>query len=185
MMAIVDVRLNNFSGNIPHRSEKLSRTPKMPFSKMLAQPRMLAKKFVRTAAFKQLKSFRNAHNRSYLDKHMDMIRFNLKFINFHVPSFSNFSQKLVAMFSDCLKPKWVSRVFGLPYKMVSILSNAVSVVVKSFHFIIPPRFFFGANANSGVGERASYATRSSTYFMSRNSLWRLGTRAKARGILCM
>jgi hypothetical protein len=69
--------------------------------------------------------------------------------------------------------------------MVSILSNAVSVVVKSFHFIIPPRFFFGANANSGVGERASYATRSSTYFMSRNSLWRLGTRAKARGILCM
>ena len=183
MMAIVDVRLDNLSGNIPYGSEKLSGTPKVTFSKMLTQPRMLAEKFVRAASFKQLKGFANAQIRPYLNKHVDMVRFNLKFKDFHIPLFRNFPQKLLAMSSNCLKLKRVFRVFRLPYKMVSILPNAVPVMVKSFHFMVPPRFFCGANANSRVGERASYAARSSSYFMSRNSLWRLGTRAEARGIL--
>jgi len=51
--------------------------------------------------------------------------------------------------------------------------------------MIPPHFFCGANAKSLVDGRASFAARSSSYFMLRNNLWRLGTRAKARGILCM
>ena len=186
MMAVVDISLDNLRGNVPYRAEKLARTPEVPFSKMLAQPRMLAKKFVRTAAFKQLKSFTNGHSRRYSDKHVDMIRLNLKFVDFNVLIMSNFTQKLVAMVPDCLKLEWILRVFRFPYKMVSILSDAVSMVVKSFHFMIPPRFFYGANANLDVvDECASYATHSSSYFMFRNSLWRLGTRAKARGILCM
>ena len=185
MMAVVDISLDNLRGNVPYRAEKLARTPEVPFSKMLAQPRMLAKKFVRTAAFKQLKSFTNGHSRRYSDKHVDVIRLNLKFIDIHAIVMSYFAQKLVAMVPDCLKLEWVLRVLRFPYKMVSILSNAVSMVVKSFHFIIPPRFFYGANANLMVGECASYATHSSSYFMFRTSLWRLGTRAKARGILCM
>ena len=185
MMAVVDISLDNLRGDVPYRAEKLTGTPKMSFSKMLAQPRMLAKKFVRTAAFKQLKSFTNGHSRWYSDKHMDMIRLNLKFVDFYVLVMSYFTQKLVAMIPDCDKLEWVFRVFRFPYKMVGILSNAVSMVVKSFHFMIPPRFFYGANANSVVDECASYATHSSSYFMFRNSLWRLGTRAKARGILCM
>ena len=184
MMAVVDISLNNIRGNVPYRAEKLARTPEMPFSKMLAQPRMLAKKFVRTAAFKQLKSFTNGHSRRYSDKHVDMIRLNLKFVDFYVLVMSYFTQKLVAMIPDYLKLKGVFRVFRFPYKMVGILSNAVPMVVKSFHFMIPPRFFYGANANLDVvGECASYATHSSSYFMFRTSLWRLGTRAKARGIL--
>jgi len=183
MMAVVDVGLDNIRGNVPHRAKKLARTPEVSFSEMLAQPRMLAKKFVRTAAFKQLKSFTNGHSRGYSNKHVDMIGFNLKFIDFYVLIMSNFAQKLVAVVSNYLKPKWVSPIFRFPYKMVSILSNAVSMVVKSFHLMIPPRFFYGANANSDVGECASYATHSSSYFIFRNSLWRLGTRAKARGIL--
>ena len=186
MMAVVDVGLDNIRGNVPYRTEKLARTPEVSFSKMLAQPRMLAKKFVRTAAFKQLKSFTNSHSRRYSYKHVDMIRFNLKFKDFHAFVMSYFTQKLVAMVPDYLKFKWVLRVFRFPYKMVSILSNAVSMVVKSFHFMIPPRFFYGANAKSFFDDEcASYATHSSSYFMFRNSLWRLGTRAKARGILCM
>ena len=185
MMAVVDVGLDNLRGNVPHRAEKLARTPEVSFSKMLAQPRMLAKKFVRTTAFKQLKSFTNGHSRRYSDKHVDMIRLNLKFVDFYAIIMSYFAQKLVAMVPNCLKLKWVLRIFRFPYKMVSILSNAMSMVVKSFHFMIPPRFFYGANANLMVGECASYATHSSSYFMFRNSLWRFGTRAKARGILCM
>ena len=183
MMAVVDVGLDNLRGNVPYRAEKLTGTPEVSLSKMLAQPRMLAKKFVRATAFKQLKSFTNGHSRRYSDKHVDMIRFNLKFVNFYVLVRSNFTQKLVAMVPDYLKFKWVLRVLRFPYKMVSILPNAVSMVVKSFHFMIPPRFFYGANANLDVGECASYATHSSSYFMFRNSLWRFGTRAKARGIL--
>ena len=186
MMAVVDISLDNLRGDVPYRAEKLTGTPKMSFSKMLAQPRMLAKKFVRATAFKQLKSFTNGHSRRYSDKHVDMIRLNLKFVDFYAIIMSYFAQKLVAMVPNCLKLKWVLRIFRFPYKMVSILSNAMSMVVKSFHFMIPPRFFYGANANLDVvGECASYATHSSSYFMFRNSLWRLGTRAKARGILCM
>jgi len=185
MMAVVDVGLDNVRGNVSHRSEKLTRTPEVSFSKMLAQPRMLAKKFVRTTAFKQLKSFTNGHSRRYSDKHVDMIRLNLKFVDFYVFVTSNFTQKLVTMSPEHIKLEWVLRVFRFPNKMISILSNAVSMVVKSFHFMIPPRFFYGANANLMVGECASYATHSSSYFRFRNSFWRLGTRAKARGILCM
>jgi len=185
MMAVIDVGLDNIRGNVSYRAEKFARAPKVSFPKMLAQPRMLAKKFVRTTAFKQLKSFTNGHRRRYSYKHVDMIWFNLKFIDFYALVRSNFTQKLVAMVPDYLKLEWVLRVFRLPYKMVSILSNAVSMVVKSFHFMIPPRFFYGANANLNVGECASYATHSSSYFIFRKRLWRLGTRAKARGILCM
>ena len=185
MVAVVDVGLDNIRGNVPYRAKKLARTPEVSFSKMLAQPRMLAKKLVRTATFKQLKSFTNSHSRRYSDKHVDMIRLNLKFVDFNVLVRSNFTQKLVVMFSNDLKLKEVFRIFRFPNKMVSILSNAVPMVVKSFHFMIPPHFFYGANANSNVGECASYATHSSSYFMLRNSLWRMGTRAKARGILCM
>ncbi len=182
-MAVIDVGLDNLVSHIPYRTEKLARTPKMSFSKMLAQPRMLAKKFVRAAAFKQLKSFTNGHSRRYSDKHVDMVWFNLKFIDFHALIMSYFTQKLVAMVPNCLKLEWVLRVFRFPYKMVSILSNAVSMVVKSFHFKFLRALFCGANANSDVGECASYAAHSSSYFMFRNSLWRLGARAKARGIL--
>ena len=185
MMAVIDISLDDIRGNVPYRAEKLAWAPEVSFTKMLAQPRMLAKKFVRAAAFKQLKSFTNGHSRRYSDKHVDMIRFNLKFVDFYVLVTSNFTQKLVAMVPDYLKLEWVLRVFRFPYKMVGILSNAVSMVVKSFHFMIPPRFFYGANANLMVGECASYATHSSSYFMFRKRLWRSETRAKARGILCM
>jgi len=185
MMAVVDVSLDNIRGNVPYRTEKLSRAPEVSFSKILAQPMMLAKKLVRTTAVKQLKSFTDGHSKRYSDKHVDMIRLNLKFVNFYVLVTSNFTQKLVTMFSEYTKLKWVLRVLRFPYKMVSILSNARSMVVKPFHFMIPPRFFCRANAKLMVGECASYTTHSSSYFMFRNSLWRLGTRAKARGIFCM
>ncbi len=185
MMAIVDVSLDYLRGNVPYRTKKLTRTPKMPFSKMLTQPRMLPKKFVGTTSFKQLKSLGNTHSGSYLDKQMDMVRLDLELVDFHVPLLGNFSQKLFAMLSNCLKPKWVSRVLGLPHKMVSVLTDTVPIVAKSFHFILPPRFFCGAYANLRVVERASYAARSSSYFTLKNSLRRLETRAKARGILCM
>ena len=183
MMAIVDVGLDNFRGNVPYRTEKLARAPEVSFSKMLAQPRMLAKKFVRATAFKQLKSFANRHGGRYSYKHMYVVRFNLKFKDINIPFLRGFAQKLVAMLPNYLKLKRVFRIFGLPNKVISILSDAVPMVVKSFHFMIPPRFFYGANANSDVGECASYATHSSSYFMFRNRLWRFGARAKARGIL--
>ena len=173
-MAIVDISLDNFRGNIPYRTEKLTWTPKMPFTKMSTQPRMLAKKFVGAATFKQLKSFRNTQGRSYLHKHMDMIWFNLKFVNFHVPLLCNFSKKLLTMIPNDLKLKWIHCIFRLPHQVVRVLTDTVSVIVKSFHFMLPPRFFYGANANTLVGERASYAARSSTYFGLRNSLWREG-----------
>ena len=103
MMAVVDISLDNLRGNVPYRAEKLARTPEVPFSKMPAQPRMLAKKFVRTAAFKQLKSFTNGHSRWYSDKHVDMNQLNLKFIDFHAFVISNLAQKLVTMVPDRFK----------------------------------------------------------------------------------
>ena len=185
-MAVVDVSLDYISSDIANRTEKLSRTPKMPFTKMIAKPRKLAEKLVRTAAFKQLKSFRNAHGRGQTDKHMDMVWFNLKLMNFHIMSFSNFKEKLLAALPNCLKFKWVSGIFRLPHKVEAVLSYAVSMFVKSFHFMLSPRFFCGANADSKVVECASYAAHSSLFFDVRKSLWRLGYPcAKAQGILCM
>jgi hypothetical protein len=186
MMTIIDVRLDNLRGNVPYGTEKLTGTPKMSFSEMPSQPRMSSKKFIGATAFKKLKGFANAHSRPYLNKHMDMIWFDLKFKDFHSPLLRNIAKKLLAMLPNNLKLKRVFRIFRLPHEVVSILSYAVSMVVKSFHFMSPPRFFYGANARSSFdGECAGYATHSSFYFSLRNSLWRLGTRAKARGILCM
>lgn len=176
---LVKVSLDNLRINFYYRTEKLTRTPKISFSKMLIQQMMLTKKFVIATAFNQLKGFANLHSRSYLNQYVGMIRSNLKFKDFHTPSFNNFSQKLVTMVTECLKLKRVFGIFRFPYKVVSILSDAVSMAIKSSHFMVSTRFFCRVNANSKVGECVSYATQLSSYFRFRNSLWRLGTSAKA------
>jgi len=91
VMAVMDVGLNYVSSYVADGAEKLSRTPKMSLSKMFTQPRMLAKEFVGTSAFKQLKCFGDAHGRGQADKHVDVVWFNLKFVNFHILRFSNYT----------------------------------------------------------------------------------------------
>lgn len=118
----------------------------MAFTKMSTQPRMLTEKLVRASAFKQLKSFGNAHCRWQVNKDMNMIRLNLKLMDFNVVVLRNLAQKLFAVVANNGKLKGVFRVFRLPYKMEAVLSDAVLMVCKAFHFSFLRAFFCGANA---------------------------------------
>jgi len=186
MMAVIDVGLNYICSDITNRAKKFSRTPKMAFTKMSTQPRMLTKKLERATTFQELESFSNTHNRRKTNKNMHMVGFDLQLENFDVVSVSNFAQKLFAMVANKCKLKGISSILRFPYKMEHILSNTMSILSKSFHFYFPPRFFLRSSRCSyEVNECASYATHSFHYHNNRSNLRRLGTRAKARGILCM
>lgn len=176
MVAVIDVSLDYISGDVPDTAEKFARTPKMAFTKMATQPRMLAKKLVGASALQQLKGFGNAHSRRQTSKHMNMVRLNLELKNFNFMGFRNFTQKLLTMFANYLKLKGVFGIFRLPHKVESILSNAVLVMCKSLHFMFPPRFFCRADANSKAGVSApDSAAHSFSINYFRNSLRRLGT----------
>lgn len=162
MMAVINVRLDNISSYITNTAKKLSRTPKMAFTKMPAQPRMLAEKLVGAAAFKQLKRFGNAQRRWQIDKQMDVIRFNLELKYLHIMRFRNLTQKLLTMFTNNRKLKRVLRILWLPHEVERVLSNTVAMVVKSFHhFFVSPRVFCRAHTTqTGIFECASCAAHS-------------------------
>ena len=162
MMAVADVGLENVGSYVSDTAEKLSGAPEVSLTKMSAQPRMLAEKFVGAAAFEQLKGFGNAHCRGQADKDMDVISLNLKLEDFHTLGFGNLTQKLFAVLANNLKLKRVLRIFWLPHKVERILSNTMAVAVKSFHhFFVPPRVFCGAHATqASISECASCAAHS-------------------------
>lgn len=185
-MAVVNAGSDNFSSYIADASEEFSWAPEVSFAEVPAQPGMLAEKFKGAASFKQLKCFGHAHRRWQSNKQMNVVRLNLELVNFHVVRFRDFIKKLFAMFANNVKFKWVFRILRFPHQVIRVLSNAVSVMFKPFHFGFPPRFLWRAHATSFVDDGcASLATHPFYFSTHRKSLRRLGTRAKARGILCM
>ena len=157
----------------------------MAFTKMFAKPGMLAEKLVRASTFKQLKRLGNAHCGRQVHKDVDVVRLNLKLMDFNIFGLRNLAQKLVAMIANNGKFKWVFGIFRLPYKMESVLSDAVVMVGKAFHFSFLRAFFCGANATQN--KVLSAPTTPRTHLYSRELEKDYGGRgcpwAKAQGIL--
>ncbi len=175
-MAVIDICLNDFGGYITNTTKKFTWAPEMPFTKMPAQPRMLAEKFIGASTLQKLKSFRNAQCRWQTYKNMYMVRLNLKLINFNPLASRNFAQKLLAMPANNHKLKRVLSILRLPHQMKRILTNTVPAMFKSFHFSILHATFCGANATlNKVDGRANYAARSFSCSFIRKSLRRYRT----------
>ena len=144
---------NSFSSCVTDAAEKFSRTPEMSFSKMVSKPRMFFEKFKGGITFKQLKSFANTHRRRKLNKQMDVVDVDMKFVDFALLLVSNLSEKKFTIHSKPIKLERVFCIFNFPDKMESILSKAVFSGFQ-IHFLSPKsatrkRAHANFNFNSG------------------------------------
>ena len=128
--------LNSFGSCISNASEKSSWAPKMSFSEIVSQPRMLLHQFESRIPFKQLQCFADRHCWWQLNKQMDMVHSDMKLVNFASMSDSSFIDKPFTINSNSKKFKWVPSILGFPNKMESILSKGM---FKTFqiHFFAP------------------------------------------------
>jgi len=131
-----DVMFNSVGSCISNTPEKSSWAPKMSFSEIISQPRMLLQEFESRIAFKQLQGFADGHCWGQLNKQVDMVNSDVKLVNFTSMSDCNFSDKPFAINLDSKKFKWVPSILGFPDKMESILSEGM---FKTFqiHFFAP------------------------------------------------
>ncbi len=120
-----NVVLNSFGSCVSNTPKEFSRTPEMSVSKMVSQPMMFSKKLKGTVAFKKLESFANTHSRGKLNKNVDMINSDVKFINFEPFSISHLPQEKLTIHPESIELEGVSCVFNFPDKMESILSKAM------------------------------------------------------------
>ncbi len=159
-----NVVLNSFGGCISNTSKEFSGTPEMSFPKVISQPRMFLQQHKRRIALKQLKSFTNTHCNWHLNKQMDMINSDVKFVNFESMFASSFSDKELTINSNTIELHGVFGIFTFPDKMESILSETM---FKRFqiHFFPPKsarRNIAHANFTNLVQEpnvRALYANK--------------------------
>ena len=130
------VVLNSFCSCVSNTPKKLPWTPEVSFSKVIPQPRMLLQKSKSRGSFKQLKSFANAHGRRKLDKQMEMVNSDMKFIDFTSVLNCNLSNKSLTINPNSVELKGVFGIFRFPDKMESILPEAVSKTFQ-IHFLTP------------------------------------------------
>ena len=131
-----NVVLDSFHSGISNAPEKLPRTPKMSLSKIISQPRMFFHKLKGAISFKQIKSFAHTHSWRKLNKQMDMVNSDMKFIDFASMPECNLIDESLTIHLDPIKLQRVFSIFRFPDKMESILSKAM---FKTFqiHFSSP------------------------------------------------
>jgi len=134
-----DVVLDSFHSCIPNTPKEFSWTPEMSFSEVVPQPRMLLQKSKSRCTFKQLKSFANTHCGRQLDKQVDMINGDVKFINFTPISHSHFSDESFTIHSNTIELQGIFGIFRFPDKMESILSEGMTPTLQ-IHFFTPQTF---------------------------------------------
>jgi len=131
-----NIMLNSFGSCVSNAPKEFSRTPEVSFSKVISQPRMFLEKLKGAISFKQLKSHTNTHGRGHLNKQVDMINTNVKFINLKPFSVSHLPQEKFTIHSKPVKLKGVFGIFNFPDKMESILSEAMLPRFQ-IHFLSP------------------------------------------------
>ena len=130
----------------------------MPYTERVPEDKR--DKFIKTLA----KKYIEASPRDPAGKvHVDMVRLDLKIMDFNVFALRNLAQKLVAMIADNWKLEGVSGILWLPHKVESVLSDAVVVVCKAFHFSFLRAFFCGANATQDGALSAPATPRTHLY----------------------
>jgi len=172
----LDIVSNSFSGCISDAAKEFSRAPEMPFSEIISQPGMLLQQTESTVTFKQLKSLADTHSYRHLDKQMDMVFSDAKFINFAFLPVSNLSDEELAIHPDSIELHRVHSILAFPHKVKSILPEGMFSAFQ-IHFFAPqniahakfvnlfhganiePRFiqeikFYKEGGNSSIGLKA-------------------------------
>lgn len=131
-----NVVLNSFHSCISDATKELPWTPKVSFWEIFPQPRMFPHKLKGTISFKQVKSSTNTHSRRKLNKQMDMVNSDMKFIDFtSIPS-SGCPKKSLTIHLQPIKLKWVHCIFNFPHKVKSVLPESMFETFQ-FHFSTP------------------------------------------------
>jgi len=120
-----NVMLDSFGSCVSDATKEFSRTPKMPFSKMVSKPWMFLEKLIRAVSFKQLQSFANRNGWGELNKQVDVVSPNIEFINLKSSSVGDSPQEKLTIHSQSVELKRIFSIFNFPDKMESILSEAV------------------------------------------------------------
>jgi len=131
-----NVVLNSFSSCVSDATKELSRTPEVSFSKIISEPGMFLQKLKGTITFEQLKSFADTHSDWHLNKQVDMVNSDVKFINLETFSVSNLSDEELTIHPNSIKLHRVHGIFAFPYEMESILSKGVFSAFQ-IHFSSP------------------------------------------------
>ena len=108
----------------------------MSVSEMISKPGMFLKKFKGTITLKQLQSFANTRSGGELNKQVDMINSDIKFINLKSFSVSNLPEKEFTIHSKPVELEGIFGIFNFPDKMKSILSEAMFSGFQ-IHFLSP------------------------------------------------
>ena len=131
-----NVMLDSFSSCIPNAPKEFSRTPEMPISKMVPQPRMFFEEVKGTIPLKQLKSHANTHSRRKFNKQMDVVNSDVNLIDFTFLPVSDLSYEKLTIHSKPVELERVFSIFNFSDKMESILSKAVFSGFQ-IHFLSP------------------------------------------------
>ena len=120
-----NVVLNSFSSCISNTPKEFSRTPEVSFSEILSEPRMFFHQTKGAVTLEQLQGFADADSNWHLNKEMDVVSSNVKFIDFEPFSISNLPQEKLTIHSKAVELERIFSVFNFPDKMESILSKAM------------------------------------------------------------
>ena len=131
-----DVVSNSFAGCVSDAAKEFSRTPEMSFSEIVSQPRMLLQKFESGIAFEQLKSLADTHGGWHLNKQVDMVNSDVKFVNLAALPVSNLPDEEFTIHSNPIKLHRVHGILAFPHEVESILSKAV-IGTFQIHFLTP------------------------------------------------
>ena len=143
-----NVVLNSFSGCVSDAAKELSRTPEVSSLKIVSQPGMFMQKLKGAVTFEQLQSFADTHGYWHLNKQVDMVNSDVKFINFEPFPVSHLSDKELAINFNAIELHRVHGIFGFPDKMEGILSKGVFSTFQ-IHFLSPEHSSNYVQFNSG------------------------------------
>jgi hypothetical protein len=160
VMAVVDVGAYHIGCHVSNGAKELTRTPEASFSKVFAQPRVLAKELISTLSLKQVERARDAHLGWQAHKHVHMVGLNVQLKHIHAIFTGNLPQEDLAVFAHDRKLEGVHRILGFPHEVERILSYATIVANQSFHFSHFPCNIASAHTNQAKGECANYAAHS-------------------------
>ena len=121
----------------------------MSFSKVASQPRMFFEKLKGAIPFKQLKSHANTHRRRHLNKQVNVVNSDVKFINFEPFSISHLPQEKLTIHSKSIELKRIFGIFNFPHEMECVLSEAMLPRFQ-IHFLSPKLTEDKAHANLNV-----------------------------------
>ena len=163
-----DVVLNSFARCVSHTSEELSRTPEMPFPKMLSQPWILVQKFKGCNTLKQLECFTNTHGGRHFNEKVDVINSDMQFVDAESIFFSNFVDEPFTISPYANELHWISGILGFPNEMESVLSKSMSCT-SQVHFFTPQNLMFG-KSNSQEKRTKSFMFNQLTELNSRMAI---------------